>query len=84
MMKLIIMVTAFGSVSNPEVAINNLQHSPGVSEAQIDHVFNTLRYYPNQTQLSIAFIDDTSTVFYGVSVQLIRYKRLTTKDAYLK
>lgn len=62
---LIIIVSACESVSNPEVAINNLQRSPGVSEAQIDHIFNTLRYYPNQTQLSIAFIDDTSTVFYG-------------------
>ncbi|SHE89551.1 CubicO group peptidase, beta-lactamase class C family [Fodinibius roseus] len=58
-------IISCGSVSNPEVAVNNLQRPPGVSEAQTDHIFNTLRYYPNQTQLSIASIDDTSAVFYG-------------------
>lgn len=62
---LIIIVFACGSVSNPEEAVNNLQRTPGVPEAQTGHIFNTLRYYPNQTQLSIAFIDDTSAVFYG-------------------
>ncbi|GAA5522393.1 beta-lactamase family protein [Aliifodinibius salicampi] len=56
---------ACGSVSNPEVAVNQLQSQSGISEVQTDRIFHTLRFYPNQTQLSIAFIDDTSAVFYG-------------------
>lgn len=77
---LIIVVSNCGSVSNPEVAENNLERPPEVSEAQADFVFNTLRYYPNQTQLSIAFFDDTSGVFYGAiracdTIQTIDNKR---------
>ncbi len=62
---LIIATAACSSISNPEVAVNNLQSQPDVSDVQTDSIYHTLRYFPNQTQLSIALIDDTSTVFYG-------------------
>lgn len=57
--------TACGSVSNPERTINNLEPRPGVSSTQIDSISQTLRYFPNQTQFSIAFIVDSSVTFYG-------------------
>ncbi len=56
---------ACSSVSNPERAVNNLEPRPGVSGTQIDSIFQTLRYFPNQTQFSIAFIADSSVTFYG-------------------
>jgi CubicO group peptidase (beta-lactamase class C family) len=62
---LVITLSSCGSVSNPESAINDLQIRPGVSETQVDSIFSTLRYYPNQTQLSVVFFDDTSATFYG-------------------
>ncbi|MFH5834247.1 hypothetical protein ACG2E4_17640, partial [Halalkalibaculum sp. DA384] len=57
--------TACGSVSNPETAVNHLDPRPGVSSTQIDSIFQTLRYFPNQTQCSIAFIHDSTATFYG-------------------
>lgn len=57
--------SACGSVSNPDEAVNNLDLQPGISEAQVDSVFQTLRYFPDQTQLSIALISDSTVTFYG-------------------
>jgi len=57
--------TACGSVSNPDTAVNKLEPNTGVSSTQIDSIFQTLRYFPNQTQFSIAFITDSSVTFYG-------------------
>lgn len=62
---LIVLFSACGSVSNPEEAVNNLQAHPDVSTAQLDSIFQTLSYFPNQTQLAIAFIDKQTTTFYG-------------------
>ncbi len=62
---LLAIVTACGSLSNPETAINNLEPRPGVSSTQIDSIFQTLRYFPNQTQFSIAFVSDSAVTFYG-------------------
>ena len=62
---LLAVFTACGSVSNPETAVNNLEPRPGVSGTQIDSIFQTLRYFPNRTQLSIALIADSSVTFYG-------------------
>ena len=62
---LAIALSSCGSISNPEAAINDLKVPPGVSEKQVDSIFSTLRYYPNKTQLSVVFFDDTSATFYG-------------------
>lgn len=62
---LLIALFSCGSISNPESAINNLQIRPGITATQVDSIFSTLRYYPDKTQLSIVFFDDTSTTFYG-------------------
>ena len=61
----LVVMIACGSESNPESAINNLEPRAGVSSTQIDSIFQTLRYFPNQTQFSIAFIADSSVTFYG-------------------
>jgi len=62
---LVIALSSCGSISNPEAAINDLKVPPGVSETQVDSIFSTLRYYPNKTQLSVVFFDDSSATFYG-------------------
>ncbi len=64
---LFVFLTACGSVSNPEQAVNTLEEIPGVSNTQVDDIFQTLRHFPNQTQLSIAFVDDSMTTFYGAA-----------------
>ena len=62
---LLAVFTACGSVSNPETAVNNLEPRSGISSPQIDSIFQTLRYFPDQTQFSIAFISDSTVAFYG-------------------
>lgn len=62
---LLVIFAACGSVSNPDTAINNLEPRPGITSAQVDSVFQTLRYFPNRTQLSIALINDSTVNFYG-------------------
>ncbi|MGM0588075.1 MAG: serine hydrolase domain-containing protein [Bacteroidota bacterium] len=57
--------TACGSVSNPESAVNKLDSPPGITRAQTDSIFQALRYFPNQTQFSIALVTDSSVVLYG-------------------
>ena len=56
---------ACGSVSNPDVAVNDLKANSGISTKQVDEIANVLRFYPNNTQLSIALVSDRSVVFYG-------------------
>ena len=62
---LLITITGCGSVSNPDTAINSLELKHGMTRAQVDSVFQTLRYFPNQTQFSIAFVNDSTVNFYG-------------------
>lgn len=62
---LVILITACGSISNPDTAINKLHTVSGISSTQVDSIFHTLSYFPNNTQFSIALIDDSSTTFYG-------------------
>ena len=57
--------SACGSVSNPEKAINKLESGTSITSTQIDSIFQTLRYFPDQTQFSITFINDSSITFYG-------------------
>lgn len=78
---LIIATTAAcGSVSNPEAAVDQLQSQSGISEVQTNRIFHTLRYFPNQTQLSIAFIDDNSAVFYGAVRTADTVRNVNNKD----
>jgi CubicO group peptidase (beta-lactamase class C family) len=62
---LLIMFTACGSVSNPDAAVDDLEHKPGITSIQVDSISQTLRYFPNQTQFSIALINDSTVNFYG-------------------
>lgn len=59
------LLTACGSVSNPEHAVNRLEPKESISAASIDSIGAVLSFYPNQTQLSIAFLEDSSARFYG-------------------
>lgn len=58
-------LSSCGSISNPENAVNTLQPKSGISADQVEHIAQTLSYYPDQTQLSIAFIADSLTFAYG-------------------
>lgn len=58
-------ISGCGSVSNPEAAIDTLQDRPGITPLQLKNIARTLRCYPNLTQLSIAFINDRNSIFYG-------------------
>lgn len=61
----LLVISACGSVSNPEDATKSLQPDAAVSDMQIESIAQTLSYYPNNTQLAIAFVDDSMTTFYG-------------------
>ena len=56
---------ACGSISNSDQVVNNLELHPEVSSTQIDSIFQALRYFPNKTQFSIAFIHESTITFYG-------------------
>ena len=62
---ILLIITACGSISNPDAATNNLELKSGITNTQSDSVFQTLRYFPNRTQLSIALINDSTVNFYG-------------------
>lgn len=62
---LLVTITACGSVSNPDTAVPNLAERTGISSVQIDSIAQTLRYFPNQTQFSIALVNDSTINFYG-------------------
>ncbi len=58
-------VVACGSVSNPDRAVNRLEANDGITQKQADRIASTLALYPNETQLSIALVDSSRTVYYG-------------------
>lgn len=62
---LLILITSCGSVSNPDGVINELESQSQISDEQIRIISNVLSYFPDQTQLSIAIIEDSSTTYYG-------------------
>lgn len=62
---LFIVATGCSSVSNPDAAVNELEVSPGLNQAQVDSIFRTLSYFPNETQFAIAVFSDTSAMYYG-------------------
>lgn len=53
------------SVSEPELAVNELELRPGFSGTETELIFDVLSYYPNGVQLSIALIDSTGEQYYG-------------------
>jgi len=57
--------TACSSVSNPNAAVNELEVRPGFNQAQVDSIFRTLSYFPNETQFAIAVFSDTSAMYNG-------------------
>lgn len=62
---LLIIISACGSVNNPEGVVNNLETQSQITEGQISHISSVLGYFPNQTQLSIAVVNDSATAYYG-------------------
>lgn len=62
---LLALLVACGSVSNPDATVNELHADNGISTNQVDKIAQVLRYYPNDTQFSIALVGDSSVVFYG-------------------
>lgn len=70
-------ITACGSVSNPDTAIKVLLNKPGIHTRQVEIIAQSLSYFPNGTQFSIAFLDDSSTTYYGA---LRRHDSLLTID----
>jgi len=53
------------SVSEPELAVNELETRPGFSETETELIFDVLSYYPNNVQFSIALIDSAGEQYYG-------------------
>jgi CubicO group peptidase (beta-lactamase class C family) len=56
---------ACSSVSEPEKAVYSLEPSEIISNEQIDRIGNAIALFPNETQLSIAFVIDSTAYFYG-------------------
>lgn len=56
---------ACGSVSNPDIAINDLKAKNGISIKQVDEIAKVLRFFPNNTQFSLALVSDSSVMYYG-------------------
>lgn len=59
------LTTACGSVSNPDVAVGQLEVENGFKASQVDSIESVLSKYPNGTQLSIAVMKDSSVQYYG-------------------
>jgi len=53
------------SVSEPELAVNELETRSGFSDTERELIFDVLSCYPNNTQLSITVIDSTGKNYYG-------------------
>ena len=62
---LLALVMACGSVSNPDAAVNDLRAHHDLSIDQVKEIAQALRYYPNDTQLSIALVSDSTVIYYG-------------------
>jgi len=49
--------------------INEMTHNDEITEVQVGLIFNKIKEFPQNTQLSIAFIEDGRAVFYGLKIQ---------------
>jgi len=54
-----------GSVSRPDRAINVLKSNAVLSKAEVEQVASVLSNFPNNVELSIALLQDTSVAYYG-------------------
>ncbi|MDX1639900.1 MAG: serine hydrolase domain-containing protein, partial [Balneolaceae bacterium] len=66
---LLLLLSACGSVSNPDAAVDRLQLKMGMSEEWVGQTGSVLARYPNRTQLSIALVEHDEVLFYGASRQ---------------
>lgn len=62
---LLLLIAGCQSVSEPELAVSEMETRPGFSESETELIFDVLSYYPNNVQLSIALIDSTGEHYYG-------------------
>lgn len=67
-LSLILLLLVVCSCGNSQIkeAVNGQQAKTGLSEKQIELVFEKTKSFPNQTQLSFAVIKDGKVRFYGV------------------
>lgn len=68
------------SVSNPDAAVNRLGKTDGLQEVQVDSIASVLSKYPDNTQLSIAIVSDSSTYFYGAMRDRDTLKTINNAD----
>lgn len=61
----LLLFVSCSSISEPEKAVNELQVTNELTQAEIDSIASVLSLYPNGTQFSIAFISDSVVSFYG-------------------
>ena len=60
-----LLLQACSSVSEPGKAVYSLDSTENVTDEQIERIGDALALFPNQTQLSIAFVIDSTAYFYG-------------------
>ncbi|TAL66658.1 MAG: class A beta-lactamase-related serine hydrolase [Bacteroidetes bacterium] len=53
----------------PQPVINNLTHNDDITEEQVGLIFNRTKEFPENTQLSFAFISNGRVNFYGIKRQ---------------
>jgi len=68
------------SVSEPELAVNELETRSGFSDTEKELIFDVLSYYPNNTQLSIAVVDSTGKNYYGALRSLDTLRTIQNRD----
>jgi CubicO group peptidase (beta-lactamase class C family) len=62
---ILLLFVSCSSVSEPEKAVNELQVTDDLTQAEIDSIASALSLFPDGTQFSIAFISDSGASFYG-------------------
>ncbi|NGP88091.1 serine hydrolase domain-containing protein [Fodinibius halophilus] len=77
---MVFIVLACSSISEPELAINKLVTDNKVSPEQKDSIASVLKYYPNNTQLAIAIINDSTATFYGALRKQDTLKTIENRD----
>ncbi len=61
----VLLIVGCGSISDPESAVNRLEPDLIFTPDQVDSIAAVLAKFPNQTQLSLAIIRDSSVYYYG-------------------
>jgi len=58
-------ITGCGSVSRPDRAINSLESNSVLSEEEVERVASVLSKFPDNVELSLALLQDSSVTYYG-------------------